>query len=125
MMTDKKRLPDAELAVMQAIWEKNKEVGRSDLDDALCSHNWNANTVNTYLTRLCEKGYLSVRREGKNNLYTPLVAKDEYLKYDSRETLQKLYGGKLTSFVAALTAEQPLSENDIEELKCYLDEMSR
>ena len=74
-MDDKKRLPDAELAVMQAIWAVGGEVSRGDLDGALASHGWSANTVNTYLTRLCEKGFLSSRREGRNNLYTPLVSK--------------------------------------------------
>lgn len=54
-MDDKKRLPDAELAVMQAIWAVGGEVSRGDLDGALSSHGWSANTVNTYLTRLCEK----------------------------------------------------------------------
>lgn len=73
-MDDKKRLPDAELAVMQAIWAVGGEVSRGDLDGALSSHGWSANTVNTYLTRLCEKGFLSSRREGRNNLYTPLVS---------------------------------------------------
>lgn len=63
-MDDKKRLPDAELAVMQAIWAVGGEVSRGDLDGALASHGWSANTVNTYLTRLCEKGFLSSRREG-------------------------------------------------------------
>ena len=33
-MDDKKRLPDAELAVMQAIWEVGGEVSRGDLDGA-------------------------------------------------------------------------------------------
>ena len=31
-MDDKKRLPDAELAVMQAIWAVGGEVSRGDLD---------------------------------------------------------------------------------------------
>ena len=44
-MDDKKRLPDAELAVMQAIWEVGGEVSRGDLDGALASHGWSANTV--------------------------------------------------------------------------------
>ena len=34
-MDDKKRLPDAELAVMQAIWAVGGEVSRGDLDGAL------------------------------------------------------------------------------------------
>ena len=36
-MDDKKRLPDAELAVMQAIWAVGGEVSRGDLDGALAS----------------------------------------------------------------------------------------
>ena len=100
-MDDKKRLPDAELAVMQAIWEVGGEVSRGDLDGALASHGWSANTVNTYLTRLCEKGFLSSRRE------------------------KRLYGGSLGSFVAALNAEKPLEQSEIDELRQFLDDMSR
>ena len=96
-MDDKKRLPDAELAVMQAIWAVGGEVSRGDLDGALASHGWSANTVNTYLTRLCEKGLLSSRREGRNNLYTPLVSKDRYLEFESRSVLKRLYGGSLAA----------------------------
>ena len=36
-MDDKKRLPDAELAVMQAIWAVGGEVSRGDLDGAAYS----------------------------------------------------------------------------------------
>ena len=118
-MDDKKRLPDAELAVMQAIWEVGGEVSRGDLDG------WSANTVNTYLTRLCEKGFLSSRREGRNNLYTPLVSKDKYLEFESRSVLKRLYGGSLGSFVAALNAEKPLEQSEIDELRQFLDDMSR
>ena len=135
-MDDKKRLPDAELAVMQAIWAVGGEVSRGDLDGALASHGWSANTVNTYLTRLCEKGFLSSRREGRNNLYTPLVSKDRYLEFESRSVLKQLYGaldglqdnllgGSLGSFVAALTAEKPLAQSEIDELRQFLDDMSR
>ena len=122
---DKKRLPDAELAVMQAIWNEEGEVGRSTLQKSLEGHHWSVNTINTYLTRLCEKGFLSVRHEGRNNLYTPLISQKAYRQYDSREMLNKLYNGKLSHFVAALTAEKPLNPDDIQELQNYLDTMKR
>lgn len=125
-MDDKKRLPDAELAVMQAIWEVGGEVSRGrSRRGALASHGWSANTVNTYLIRLCEKGFLSSRREGRNNLYTPLVSKDRYLEFESRSVLKRLYGGSLGSFVAALNAEKPLEQSEIDELRQFLDGMSR
>ena len=124
-MEEKKRLPDAELAVMQAVWAVGGEVGRADIEGALSSHGWSANTLNTYLTRLCEKGFLTSRREGRNNLYTPLVSRDRYLEFESRSVLQRLYGGSLGSFVAALNAEQPLEQREIDELRQFLDDMSR
>ena len=96
-MEEKKRLPDAELAVMQAVWAQSGEVGRADIEGALTSHGWSANTLNTYLTRLCEKGFLTSRREGRNNLYTPLVSRDRYLEFESRSVLKRLYGGSLGS----------------------------
>ena len=37
-MEEKKRLPDAELAVMQAVWAQSGEVGRADIEGALTSH---------------------------------------------------------------------------------------
>ena len=52
-MEEKKRLPEAELAVMRAIWTHDGEVARSDIESALSAHHWTANTINTYLTRLC------------------------------------------------------------------------
>lgn len=76
-MDGRKRLPDAELSVMQAVWAHGGEVSRGDIEGALASHGWSVNTINTYLTRLCDKGYLSARREGRSNFYTPLVSAGE------------------------------------------------
>ena len=123
-MDGRKRLPDAELCVMQASWAHGGEVSRGDIEGALASHGWSVNTINTYLTRLCDKGYLSARREGRSNFYSPLVSQEKYREFDSRSVLQRLYGGSLGSFVAALTAEKPLAQSEIDELRRYLDEMS-
>lgn len=86
-MDGRKRLPDAELSVMQAVWAHGGEVSRGDIEGALASHSWSVNTINTYLTRLCDKGYLSARREGRSNFYTPLVSQEKYREFDSRSVL--------------------------------------
>ena len=93
-MDGRKRLPDAELSVMQAVWAHGGEVSRGDIEGALASHGWSVNTINTYLTRLCDKGYLSARREGRSNFYTPLVSQEKYREFDSRSVLAgQLCGG--------------------------------
>ncbi|MCI8478293.1 MAG: BlaI/MecI/CopY family transcriptional regulator [Oscillospiraceae bacterium] len=119
-----KRLPDTELKVMKALWACGKDTPRAALEGRLISCGWAANTVNTYLARLVDKQYVSVRRVGKSNLYTPLVSQEDYLAFDSRQVLSQLYGSSPRAFVAAL-ARSGLSQKDVQDLRTLLDELSR
>ena len=116
-----KRLPDAELEVMKVLWELGPDTSRSEVEGGLAAFGWAANTVNTYLSRLADKGFVSVRREGKTNLYTPLVSREEYLSFDSRAVLDRLYGSP-KNFVAAL-ARDGLERGELEELQALLEEL--
>ena len=116
-----KRLPDTELEVMKALWASGPDTTRAQLEQSLETFRWASNTINTYLTRLVEKGFVSVRREGKTNLYTPLVGREEYLAFDSRAVLDRLYGTP-RNFVAAL-ARDGLDWGELEELQALLEEL--
>ncbi len=117
------RLPDSELEVMKALWDSGKDTPRSALEEALAGKGWAANTVNTYLARLAEKGFVRAVRAGKSNLYTPLVGREEYQAFDSKSVLSRLYGSSPRNFVAAL-ARGGLSLREVEELRALLDELS-
>lgn len=117
-----KRLPDTELEVMKALWATGPDTPRALLEERLAPFGWAANTINTYLSRLAEKGYVSVRREGKSNLYTPLVGRDEYQAFDSRAVLERLYGSP-RNFVAAL-ARDGMGQDELEELRTLLDQLN-
>lgn len=117
-----KRLPDTELEVMKALWSSGPDTPRAALDQALASFRWSPNTVNTYLTRLADKGFVSVRREGRSNRYTPLVSREDYLAFDSRAVLSRLYGSSPRNFVAAL-AQGGLDQKDVDELRELLDQL--
>ena len=116
-----KRLPDTELEVMKALWASGPDTTRAQLEQSLEAFRWASKTINTYLTRLVEKGFVSVRREGKTNLYTPLVGREEYLAFDSRAVLDRLYGTP-RNFVAAL-ARDGLDWGELEELQALLEEL--
>lgn len=119
-----KRLPDTELEVMKALWNCEGGAARSDLEEALRDRGWAANTINTYLTRLADKGFLSARRLGRSNRYTPLVSREDYLSFDSRSVLSRLYGSSPRNFVAAL-ARDGLAPGEVDELRALLDELER
>ena len=118
-----KRLPDTELEVMKALWATGPRTPRALLERELAPFGWASNTINTYLARLTEKGFVSARREGKSNLYTPLVSQEDYLAFDSRAVLTRLYGSSPRNFVAAL-ARGGLAKRDVEELRALLDKLS-
>ena len=116
-----KRLPDTELEVMKALWEIGETASRSEIEQYLTEFNWNANTVNTYLTRLRQKGFVDVTRSGRDNFYTALVSREDYLAFDSRSTLNRLYGSP-KNFIAAL-ARGGIRADEVDQLKALIDEL--
>ena len=107
---------------MKALWATGPDTLRSALEERLSPFGWTANTINTYLSRLADKGFVSVRREGKSNLYTPLVDQDAYQAFDSRAVLDRLYGSP-RNFVAAL-ARDGICRGELEELQALLDQLN-
>ena len=109
------RLPDAELEVMQALWRQEKyPVSSAALMEELAGRRWQTATLLKLLSRLEERGFVKREKEGRNNLYTPLVRREDYLSAESRDFL---HGGSLPSLVAALMDSRAISRRDLEELE--------
>ena len=116
-----RRLPDSELELMQVIWQKEPPVSRSDIEAVIKdSHALAATTILTLLTRLCEKGFLKLKKQGRANLYTPLISQREYLASESRSLLDKLYGGSIKTFANAL-CDSGISKEELLELRKLLE----
>lgn len=116
-----KWLPEGEREIMQHIWDETPPVERRTIERALGERHLAPSTILTYLTRLTEKGFLSVEREGRSNAYTPLISRREYLAAESRDLLDKLYGGSLRSFAVSL-CDGGVSREEIDELRRMLEE---
>ena len=116
-----RRLPDAELEVMQAVWACEAPVARADIDAKLKNtHPMALTTLLTVLTRLADKGFLRIEKQGRSARYIPLVRREEYLAQQSRRFLDKLCGGSLPAFAAAL-CDSGLSRQELAELRRLLE----
>lgn len=116
-----KRLPDSELEIMLIIWELNRPVTRFEIEEKMDGdRKLSPTTILSFLSRLQEKGFLGVTKEGKNNIYTALIDKQIYTKEESKNVLKKLYQNSLKNFVAALYDGDHISEEDLQELEEYL-----
>lgn len=97
------RLPDAELEVMQAIWACEPPVARTEINDILKdTHPMALTTLLTVLTRLSEKGFIQIQKEGRSSRYIPLIARQDYLAQQSKRFVRKVCGGSMSAFAAAL-----------------------
>ena len=116
-----RRLPDSELEVMQALWQCEPPAARSDVAAALPQdHPMAATTLLTLLTRLGEKGFVRIGKEGRRSLYTPLISQADYLAAQSRTFVQKVCGGSLPAFAAAL-CDSGLTKEELEQLRDLLE----
>ena len=122
MELPEKKLSDAELDVMLAVWQNRPPVLRSDMEEQLKSHNWADTTVLTLLSKLVEKGYLSLERQGRRNLYTPLVSERDYRRWANRSFLGKMYQSSLRRMVASLVESSDLTDRDLQELEEFITE---
>lgn len=119
-----KTLPNSELELMMILWRAGVPLTRMEIEERLPKkRTLSKTTILSFLSRLEEKGFVLVEKEGRNNRYLPLVQESEYLKQESGSILKKLYGSSVKKFVAALYDGDGLSKEQIAELKDYLDRL--
>lgn len=117
------KLPDAELEIMMIIWEAGESVNSDYIMEKLKGvKEWKRTTLLNLLTRLCGRGYLECRKNGKINIYTPLINEKDYLDSASKSFFEKLHKNSLTSLIASLYDSKSVSKEDLEELEKFIKE---
>ncbi len=121
-----KRLPDSELEIMMIIWGAKEPVTSAYVSEKLKDKKeWKITSVLTFLARLVDKGFITSTREGKVNIYTAVIGEGEYLESESKSILEKLYGNSLTTFVSALYKSKAINDDDIAELRHFIDNAAK
>lgn len=125
-MNEIKRLGDAELEIMLAIWGSNEACTSSYvLEQVQGRRKWALSTVMTSLSRLCGKGFLVCHRETGVNLYTPLISEAEYKEKESRSFLEKMYGNSFQKLVSSLYSSRVIEDADLKELREFIDKLEK
>lgn len=124
MSDDIKKLGEAELEIMQVIWNnRNPVTSNYILKELQGRRKWQLSTLMTSLARLSDKGFVSCDRSTGSNLYTPVISENEYKAGASRHFLEKLYNNSIQNMVATLYSNKAIKDSDIEELRNFLDKL--
>ena len=84
------RLPESELDIMLVLWNNTPPMTRPET------------------------------KQGKMNLYTPLVSQSDYQAHESQSVLEKLYGNSLKKFVTSLYHGKKISSEEVQDLSEFL-----
>lgn len=118
------KISDAELEIMKIIWENpDKETLFSYITDRLAKQGrpCQKNTLIVLLSRLVNKGFLSVRKSGRKNEYMPLISETAYQTAQTQNLIDKVYAGSIKGLVSNLIAGDLLTDEEYEELKKLLE----
>ena len=119
-----KKLGEAELEIMQVVWNEDHPLTSNYILKQLQGRRkWKLSTLMTSLSRLSDNGYLSCDRSTGSNLYTFMISENEYRTKESRNFLEKLYNNSIQNMVATLYHSQELDTDDIKELRDFLNEL--
>ncbi len=119
------RISEAEHAVMEALWDESPLTAAEVCDRVCAARDWSMPTVKTLLGRLVAKGAIETEPDGRRFLYTPLMARADYVGSESKRLVERLFGGRAAPLIAHLAENEALSDQDLNEIEALLKELRR
>lgn len=116
----KEKLFESEAKVMEIIWDKSPVSAKEISLIAAEKIGWNKNTTYTVIKKLEAKGF--VRRDDPGFICTPLVSQNQVQKVEVASLVEKVFGGSRKALFSALLEDEPLSEEEINELRKLIDD---
>lgn len=115
-------LANAELAVMEVLWDEDRATARAIRDrlypDATKAQH---GTVQRLLQRLEDKGFVTRDRALPVHLFEAAISRERYASSQLESLADKLTGGSIAPLLTHLVENDRISERDIESLRRLLD----
>ncbi len=129
LASDPAHLPDrisgAEQAVMEALWSCAPLTAAEVAEAVGKEQGWSLATVKTLLSRLVGKNAVAAEPDGRRFLYSPLLARADFVGQESRRLVDRLFGGRAASLVAHLAEAEALTDRDLADIETLLKELRK
>ena len=119
-------VPDAELAVLQALWDRGPATVRQ-LTDQLYPEGTASQyaTVQKLLERLEAKGFVARDRNPWPHVFQATINRDDLIGRQLRSVAEKLCGGSLAPLLTHLLRFEHLNARERQELRAFMDELDQ
>ncbi|ASA26414.1 transcriptional regulator [Paenibacillus donghaensis] len=118
-----KKMPDAEFDIMKVVWANDPPITTHIIMQQLGNERgWKAQTVISLMLRLVERGFIRTEKKGKERTYFPLISKEDYLKFETGDFMERFHANSFVSLVATLYAGNKVKDSDLDQLENWLKE---
>lgn len=121
-MPERVKIFEAEMKLMELIWERGK-VRAAELVPLAREHmGWNKNTTYTVLRRLTERGVISRRDPGFE--VEAQVTREQAAASETHSLLSRLYAGSLKLFFSSFLEKERLTEEELQQLREIIEKQT-
>jgi predicted transcriptional regulator len=111
------RLTDAELRLMDIIWDHAPVSVQAVVDALPADLDLAYSTVLTTMRILEEKGFLRHTKEGRAFVYHPVIAREDASRSALRYVLDRFFGSKPELLVQNILGDNDISKKELAQLK--------
>ena len=112
-----------EFYILQYLWTRETPATFSEIMvhfNETEQKEWKKQTVNTFLSRLSQKGFLNIDKSGKRAIYIPSVTEKKFYEQYAQDIVKDSYQDSLKNFICAFTAGHKLTTDEKNELLDYI-----
>lgn len=122
-MVERPSLSKAEMEVARLVWDMGPSSVRQIHERLAESRKIDFSTVQTYLRRLAQKGYLNAKMDGRTRIYSPKVQRKTVVRETVNDLVQRLFGGDTLPLMAHLIEDRQVNSEQLAELKAMIDRL--
>ena len=122
-MGQRPALSKAEMEVARIVWSLQEATVRQVFEALPPGRNIDFSTVQTYLRRLEQKGYLRTRRQGRAMVYRPRVEPERVIRETVDDLVDRLFDGQTVPLLHHLIRERSISDEELRALREMIDKL--
>jgi len=115
-------LTEAELRIMQVIWQTGPATVQHILDALTDSPALAYNTVLTTIRILERKGYLEHSKDGRAHVYSPLVEREDASRSEIRHLVGRFFSNSHEDLVLNILEDRGIAPEELKRLRSMLQQ---
>jgi Predicted transcriptional regulator len=114
-------LTEAELKIMEVLWQRKSGTVQQVLDDLPQKPALAYNSVLTVIRILEKKGYVEHAKDGRAHIYAPVIEREDARRSEVKHLVSRFFKNSQEQLVLNILEERGLGRDEIDRLKLMLE----